>query len=127
MPSPGHQPGIDQQAVHLYCILINSQALARVALHVVRTTGDKGNTLVPMRDQVSHCLEYAAAIVSRDRGAALPCRDEDQRVPGCAQFLQVARSGFGMQGIDGDDTVGVLGADGHKVGVGRKKRPRRPW
>ena len=92
---------------------------------ILRAAGNKGNASVPMLDEMLHRFENPAAIVGHDRWAPFSSGDKDQRMPGCAQVLHVARSGLGMQGIDGDEAIGVPGADGHKIGFGGREGPRR--
>ncbi len=125
VPPVGNQTRIGHQAIGPQRELVSPEPLPGIAAQVLPAAGDEGNALVAVLDQMQHRFQDAGFIIGHDRRAGFTGTDKDHGVSGGDQILDVAGARFNVQWIDHDQAVGVPGADRHKIGLSRGKRPGR--
>ncbi len=123
MPPIRHETGIVREVKDLQSRAIGAQACARIAPEIVGAAGDEGDTPVAVAHEVLHGGVNAAGVVGNDGGALFARGDIDEGVTAGGVLLQVTGTRGGVQRVDGNQAVGVPGANGHKVGIGRKIGP----
>ena len=119
----GDEVRIGFQAVLPHSRLVGLKPLFAISVGVLGVAGDEGDTAMAVLDQVRHCLADAARVVNGDGRAAQGRADEDDGVAGVAQVEDVADPGFGDEGIDHDQPVGVPRADRHEIRLRREGGP----
>jgi hypothetical protein len=87
--------------------------------------GDEGNASMTMLSKVVERLLDAAFIIRGDGRTVLSGSDEDDRMPGGDELLNVLGARLGIESRHHDQAIGIPRADRYKIGVGHEDRPGR--